>query len=184
MNLKIAGICLLLLSLLSACGDHNVQLDNATAGRVEFSIDGQSYEVDPGERTEIDLEAGDHKLKLTSEAGEVMAEESFKLKEGGLIHAGGTKYVVWRRLYGDPSVRDEILNEDWTEIDSLKMYGDFKIFEPEEHFIESRWDLNLSESFEEEEYMFQSQDFEVKAKIFRSKELKEFYTSLSQQVTD
>ena len=76
--------------ILVSCSNGNVKLDNPTAEKVTFNIDGESHDV-PAKGTEgISLSAGKHHVKVGGK------EADFEVKDGGVLHTGTTNYVAFR----------------------------------------------------------------------------------------
>ena len=119
MHLKMKPVYFfLLLTLLVGCGG-NVILDNPGDSVATFEFDrGDGYEVPAGEMQEISLDPGSHQVVIKS-GGDVVADTTFNLKEGGIVHSGQSTYVVWKQLYGLQNDRKTLLNEKWVEFDSV-----------------------------------------------------------------
>ena len=161
--------------LLAGCGGGNVILDNPRSETVTFEIGGgDSHEVEAGGRTSISLDPGSHSVQVKL-GDSILADTSFKLKEGGIIHSAGSKYVIWKDLYGVQTNRASLLSESWAELDSVRVYGDFTIYEPAWVFIEKNWDYGLDEEFPTSKTMYVTEDFQIESKVFRSKELIKYY---------
>ncbi len=93
-------LILLTALFLLGCSSGNVVLDNAQAEPVTFTFNGgESHELEAGGRTSISLESGKYDVKITM-ADSVLADTSFDLKNGGLVYAGGSRYVIWKQHYG------------------------------------------------------------------------------------
>lgn len=180
------GFLLILVSVLTltSCGDGNVTLDNARAESVTFAIDGENHRVDANSRKKIQLDPGNHTAQIALTNGEAIGEKAFDLKEGGVLHAGGSEYIIWRQLYGLQSNRKDLLNEEWLKLDSLKVFGDFKQFPEDFFFIEKTWDHDLEDEFPESQSLYITSDFSIESKIFREDELIDTYRSLSQRNND
>jgi len=159
------------LLLLLGCGSGNVVLDNPRSEAVEFIFDGGSAtEVAGGSSSSISLDPGSHQVTVKSN-GSILADTTFDLKEAGLVHAGSSRYVIWKQLYGLQKDRATLLSERWVELDSIRVYGDFTVYEPEWLFIENDWELDLDEDLPESVTLYITDDFKIESKIFREADL-------------
>lgn len=175
-----AGFALMLL-MLSGCGG-NVVLDNPRNEKVIFAFDGSNnHEVAAGESANIDLEPGDHKVEIRNSAGEVLADTTFNLKQDGeaLVHSGASSYLVWRQLYGLQDNRKTLLNEMWVEFDSVKAFGDIKVYPPGWLYVEKTWNLGLEDEMPDAKTLYMTSDFKIETKVFRSREFVETYKRLA-----
>lgn len=169
-NFKMRFASLILLSFLLGCGG-NVVLDNPREEEVVFEFDGsERYELASNGQEEISLDPGQHSVRVLDNAGEVLGDTTFNLKEEGIVHSGAATYVVWRQLYGLQSERETLLNEKWVEFDSIKTYGDFKIYRPEWLYVEKNWDYGLDEDLPDSRSLYINKDFLIESKVFRSKD--------------
>jgi len=175
---------LLILITFTACDEGNLTLDNPRPESVTFSIDGQSHRVDANSRTSISVEGGKHSVKISLTNGEDLGESEFEVKEGGVLHSGGSTYIIWRQLYGLQGNRKDLLNEEWLKLDSLKVFGDFKVFPEDFYYIEKTWDHNLQDPFPESQSLYITSDFVIESKIFREQELVDTYRDLSERRSD
>ena len=164
--------------LLLGCGGGNVVLDNARTEAVTFSFKGgETVEVEAEGRSSIDLEPGTHEVEIKL-GDSVVADTSFKLKTGGIVHSGGSRYVIWKQLYGLQNDRATLLNEKWVEVDSIRVYGDFTVYEPEWIFLEENWEYGLDDDFPESKTMYVTEDFQIESKVFRSQDMITYYKTL------
>ncbi len=170
------------LLLLSACGS-NVMLDNNRNGEsVTFVFDGNDeYALNPGEKKEISLSEGSHKLSVKSDKSGAVADTSIQVKEGGLVHAGGCNYIVWRQLYGLQTDRKSLLNEDWTMIDSTRFLGDFKIHPHNVLYIEKNWTLGLNEEMPDAQTLYITKDYKVESKVFQEMDFVKIYREMAEK---
>lgn len=173
--------CLSLLWL-SSCGGGNVVLDNPRTEAVVFSFDGKDdHAVGANAFSTISLDAGQHSLIVKSNNGASLAEGSFSVKEGGLVHSGASNYIVWRQLYGLQNDRKSLLNEDWAMVDSTKFYGDFKVHPDSILFIEKNWNLGLEEKLPETQTLYVTKDYKVESKLFRQADFVATYRAMAEQ---
>jgi hypothetical protein len=173
--------CAVILLILSGCGG-NVVLDNPRNEKVVFAFDGSNtHEVGPGESASIDLPAGSHAVEVRNAAGEVLADTTFNLKEDGeaLVHSGASSYLVWRQLYGLQDNRKTLLNEMWVEFDSVKAFGDIKVYPPGWLFVEKNWNLDLGDEMPDAKTLYMTSDFKIETKVFRSREFVDTYKRMA-----
>lgn len=164
-------LTLLGLALLIVGCAPNVVLDNPRDEAVTFTFDKTtSYKLGPHESGEIKLDAGEHHVRVVGRGDTLFGDTTFTMREGGIVHSGGSSYLIWRQLYGLQDNRATLLNEDWVEIDSARAFGDFKVFGPRELFLEKTWDYGLSEALPESKTLMVTSDFAVESKVFRAKE--------------
>lgn len=176
--MKKSYLIILTALLLLGCSSGNVVLDNPGSETATFTFDGgDSHEVAAGERTSISLEPGSHQVAI-SVGDSAVADTSFDLKDGGIVHSGQSRYVIWKQLYGLQNDRATLLNERWADLDSIRVFGDFTIYEPEWVFIESNWDYGLEEDFPESKTMYITEDFQIESKVFRSQDMITYYKTL------
>lgn len=149
------------------CGGGNITLDNPRPEAVEFIFDGGSpTQVGGGASSSISLEPGTHQVTIKSD-GNVLADTTFNIKEAGLVHSGASRYVIWKQLYGLQKDRATLLSERWVELDSIRLYGDFTVYEPNWVYIENNWELGLDEDLPESVTMYITDDFKIESKVFR-----------------
>lgn len=178
MMLQKTFFALLLSLILAGCGG-NLLLDNPRNVPVEFVLDGSSHSVGPETSQSISLDPGNHSVKVLSNNGEVLADTTFRLGEAGVLHSGASTYVVWRQLYGLQKDRSTLLNERWVEFDSIRTYGDFKVYDPAWVYIEKSWDYGLEDPLPDAQSLYITSDFLIESKIFRSKDFVEAYRDLA-----
>jgi hypothetical protein len=179
------AISLSALSLLAlcACGGGNVTLDNPrTSEGVRIILDGSNvYHLDPGETKQVSMGAGSHKVVIQGEKSGTIQDTSITVKEGGIVHSGGTGYVVWRQLYGLQNDRKTLLNEDWAMIDSIKFFGDFKVYPANVIYLEKNWTIGLEDKLPESQTLYVTKDYSVESKVFREDEFMETYREMSEK---
>ncbi len=164
--------------LLLGCSSGNVVLDNPGAETATFTFDGgESHTVEANGQTSISLEAGSHQVAVKL-GDSTVADTTFDLKNGGIVHSGQSRYVIWKQLYGLQNDRATLLNERWADLDSIRVFGDFTIYEPEWIFFEENWDYGLDDEFPESKTMYITEDFKIESKVFRSKDMITYYKSL------
>jgi hypothetical protein len=182
--MKTRGIILgigLALVMLSGCGS-NVVLDNPSDEGAVFTFDGaDEYVLNPGERKEVSLSAGSHKVVVKRDKAGVVADTTFSLKEGGLVHSSASDYIVWRQLYGVQSDRKSLLNEDWVMVDSTRFFGDIKVYPRNVVFIEQNWTIGIDQAMPESQALYVTKDFQVESKIFAAPDFVKTYREMSEK---
>lgn len=169
-----------LIAVLIAGCSGNMTLDNPRAESVEFVIDGSQTHAVPGNSTElISVDPGSHTVRVIGQTGEVIADTSFNLREEGILHSGASTYVVWRQLYGLQKDRKALLNEQWVEFDSVRTFGDFKVYSPEWVFIEKSWDYGLEDPLPDAQTLYITSDFLLESKVFRAKDFVNTYRNMA-----
>jgi hypothetical protein len=177
------SIWVALLALLAAGCGGNVTLDNARPVAVTITFDGSdAHELAPGEQKVVSLSAGSHALVVKDAQGTVLGDTAIQVKEGGLVHAGGDNYVVWRQLYGLQTERKTLLNEDWVMLDSTKFFGDIKVYGPDVLYLEKSWDLGLEEPMPEATAMYITKDYQVESKVFRGTDFVKTYRQMAENM--
>jgi hypothetical protein len=172
--LMLLGLALFVLG----CGP-NVVLDNPRDEAVTFTFDKEtSYKLGPGESGEIKLDPGDHHVKIVGRGDTLFGDTTFTMREGGVVHSGGSSYLIWRQLYGLQTDRATLLNEAWVEIDSARAFGDFKVYPPAGLFIEKSWDYGLAEKLPEARTLMVTSDFVVESKVFRTQDFIDAYRAI------
>lgn len=159
--------------LVSACG--NVELDNPSETSVSVKVGGENYDLAPGGRQTIKLDPGDHPITIKTVTGEMLADTTIRVREGGVINAGKGNYVIWRDLYGLQANRATLLNEEWVELDSVEYFGDFKLIDSTHVYVESTWHFGLAQTFPSSQKLMIFKDFVIDSKIFRQTEFVKEY---------
>ncbi len=164
------------------CGEGNVMLDNPRPVSVKFQFDnGESFELGSHGHEAVHLEPGTHRVEIVTKAGEQLGDTSFQLKDKAIIHSGASTYLVWRQLYGLQTDRATLLNERWVEFDSMRAFGDFRVFPASQMVVEGNWDFGLFEDLPDSETMYITTDFDIKSKVFRAKDFVETYQAMAEE---
>ena len=169
---------LILLFGLSACG--NVTIDNQANFSVSVEVGEDVFEVPAGGRTNASIGEGEHALKISDVTGKVLADTTIRVRDGGLINAGGGEYVGWRLLYGMQKDRETLLKEEWVELDSTEYFGDFKLLGPKDFYVEKFWDHGLDERFPDSKSLLLSSDFSIETKLFRESDFETAYQNMAE----
>ncbi|MEM0998769.1 MAG: hypothetical protein AAGN35_17050 [Bacteroidota bacterium] len=178
-----ALLILLLGGLLTACGG-NLTLDNPRNEGVTFTFDGDNtHSLGPGETALIDLEPGLHSVEVRDAGGTVLADTNFRFAshDEGIVHSGESTYLVWRQLYGLQNERKTLLNERWVEFDSVRAYGDIKVYPASWLFVRKNWDLGLEEELPTSQTLYMTDDFKIEAKVFRAEDFIRTYKSMQRK---
>jgi hypothetical protein len=177
------SVLLIFSAVLTGCGG-NIVLDNPRDESVTFAFDGNNeHQVKAGEQITIDLPSGDHSIEIRNNAGEVLADTSFRLRadDEGIVHSGASTYLVWRQLYGLQEERKTLLNERWVEFDSIRAFGDIKVYPPEWLFVPKTWDLGLDDEMPNSRTLYMTDDFKIEAKVFRADDFVNTYRSMQKK---
>ncbi len=158
---------------------HNVVIDNAGDQPATVEIGNVKYEIESKQSLEISLDPGEYRISVTSGDGSGKRDTTVDIAEGGLINAGGGKYLVWKLLYGIADSTRDLITEKRVVLDSVIYKGDIAFIGPKILFVEKSWGLGLEEEFPEDKTLLVTEDYEVVSKIFRKKEFIETYRSFS-----
>ena len=163
----------------------NVDLDNAGEEVLLVSVDELTYKMNPGGYLLLDLVPGFHILTVKDENGKELETETFEVVEGGLINLARAEYYVWADLYGDQSLKDAKLNQEWVEIELEKdgkkieqsFWGEIAKVDAEPLYVEKNWDYGLSEEFPGRLWGWEitEEKYEIKKKLFRKMGLIDAY---------
>ncbi len=184
--MRIKGLILLfsLSFFLLACDKGNIDLDNAGEEDLRVQIDEIKYDMPSNSYKNLSLDPGLHTLVIRDDQGKVLDESRFTVEEGGLVNLGKSAYVIWTELYGASELRKEKLELAYYEIETddgiQKIWGEFEKIEPEELYVEARWDYGLSEPFKDHLWRLDliQEKYVILRKLFREKELLEEYKAL------
>jgi len=165
-----------------SCESGNIDLDNAGDEPLEVIIDNVVYRMPSQTYKRISLDKGAHSITVKNSSGEVQIDSTFNVSEGGLLNVAKADYYIWTDLYGDPSLRDEKLDQDWKTIGDRDYYGEFYPVE-NNIYVEKRWDFGLNESFPENllGWNLSNEKYLIKSKIFRTDDLVSTFQSLDKK---
>ena len=170
---------LVFLLTLNSCDSTKSLIDNGADESRTIELDGKKFTLGPGKSEKIDLEAGVHKLTVKDVAGVAMLDTTFEAKGAGMVNAGLDGYVMWKLFYGLAKDRETALKEDWTEMDSVKYFGEFNYYPPNTPFVNLSWELGPDEPVEDAKNLVITQDFKVVRKLFRMDDFKKKYEEIS-----
>jgi hypothetical protein len=184
MKLNLSFLLLAGLSLLGlGCSKGNVDLDNGGSQTLSVVIDQVSYVLPPRTGQLIELAPGPHTLEIRDSSGKTMDQTSFRIAEGGLINAARSPYIIWTDLYGDPALRATKLREEWIEIGKNSYFGEFERLDPEQYYVEKKWDYGLTEPFPDDLLGWEvtRDKWIVKKKLFREPDMVAAYQSIAKK---
>ena len=178
---KLYPILFLILGIFASGCDYfsqgNVDLDNAGEETLIVTINELSYKMNPGGYILIDLNPGYHTLVVKDENGKELEQETFEVVNGGLINLAKEEYYIWSDLYGDQSLKEAKLKQEWVEIEEQTFYGEITKLEGEGIYQEGEWDYGLSEDFPARlwGWVITDEKYEIKKKLFRKQGLIDAY---------
>ena len=162
----------------------NIYIDNSGKTPVIALVNGQSYKIPPMQGVRLELKAGTHEVRVNNEVNQPLKEGKISIEKGGVINAGNTPYILWTDLYGDPQLKKEKLREDWLTLDGTQFYGEFKLWDSTQLYIEKVWDYGIEQAFPVERmgWSTQSKDrYIIRTKIFSKPQFITEYLKMAQQ---
>jgi hypothetical protein len=182
MKKSIAWLLTLFITPWLGCNQGNVEMDNAGEVPLKVTIDKLPYQVPAQSTKQIQLEEGMHEVLVQNLQGDLLRDTTFKVRQGGLLNVGQTIYYIWADLYGDPSLRQQHLQEKWINIGNESFYGEFEKVSASQLYVERRWDYDLEEGFPDDLYGWKmtQEKWIVKRKLFRRQQLIEAYKKMIQ----
>ena len=181
---KITGLIVILVlavGLMSCEEEGNVLIDNSGEAQLQVMVDAVAYNMPAGSHIRVQLEPGLHSYSIKDESGEVQEEGSFTVIEGGLLNAAKEEYLIWAEWYGDMSMKETTLKQEWIKVDDIEIFGEFERISGEDTYLEKRWDQNIDEDLPESVMAWELTDkrWVIKRKIFRLEEALIHYQSVS-----
>ncbi|MEM7656833.1 MAG: hypothetical protein AAF399_11945 [Bacteroidota bacterium] len=166
--------------LVFGCNQGNIDLDNDGPDRLTVVIDELTYSLEARAYQKIQLEKGVHTITIKDDEGKELENSTFRVYEGGLLNLAKSNYLIWVDLYGDPSLRDRELEEDWITIGDKSFFGQFEQLDPGEIYIEKKWDYGLSDGFPDDLLGWQMTEerWIIKRKLFRQQGFMDAYNAL------
>lgn len=171
----------ILMVAVSSCSEKNSLIDNGATETRTVELDGVKYDLAAGKSEAIDLVAGEHKLSVKDVAGTALLDTTFTANGPGIVNAGPEGYVLWKLFYGLAKDRENAMKEDWTEIDSVKYFGEFKYYPPGTPYISKVYDLGPDEPVESEKNLVITKDYKVVRKLFRMEDFVKKYAEISKK---
>ena len=181
---KITGLIVILVlavGLMSCEEEGNVLIDNSGEAQLQVMVDAVAYNMPAGSHIRVQLEPGLHSYSIKDESGEVQEEGSFTVIEAGLLNAAKEEYLIWAEWYGDMSMKETTLKQEWIKVDDIEIFGEFERISGEDTYLEKRWDQNIDEDLPESVMAWELTDkrWVIKRKIFRLEEALIHYQSVS-----
>lgn len=181
---KLTGLFAILFfaaTLLSCEEEGNVLIDNSGEDQLQVMVDAVAYNMPAGSFIRVQLEPGLHSYSIKDESGEVQEEGSFTVVEGGLLNAAKEEYLIWAEWYGDMSMKETTLKQEWIKVDDIEIFGEFERISGEDAYLEKRWDQSIDEDLPESVMAWELTDkrWVIKRKIFRLQEALIHYQSVS-----
>jgi hypothetical protein len=167
LSLKKPKWCLFLLLFLFSCGE-KVLIDNSGQETWVFQLDGATHRLEPGAISEIRLDAGEHTLAFPSPSG--AGKDTlipFQVSREMFLHAPGSRYLLWKDLYGSQAKRNTLLQEQEFEWDSVLYKVDVSWLDTNQMVHTRDWDYGIGESFDEKIVLGSHQDEAVKVRLLR-----------------
>lgn len=168
-------------ALLSCEPDGNLLIDNSGEEACQVVVDAVAYNMPAGSNIRTTLEPGIHTYTIKNAEGKVRDEGSFTLTEAGMINAAGEKYLIWAEWYGDMSMKETTLKQEWIKVGDIEIFGEFERISGEDTYLEKRWDQDIDEDLPESVMAWELTDkrWVIKRKIFRLQEALIHYQSVS-----
>ena len=176
------GLAALLLGTMG-CNQGNIELDNAGEVPLQVVIDELPYQMPAKSFQRIELEPGRHRLVVRDMEGNVKGDTTFSVIEGGLINLAHHPYYIWVDLYGDATLRDQQLEEEWVTIGNESFFGQFEPVDSMPYYVEQRWDYGLDQDFPADLYGWKitQEKWIIKRKLFREEGLVDAYKNMVQE---
>jgi hypothetical protein len=183
MKLSLGLVFGLIWLLLLGCNQGNIEMDNAGEDDLRVVIDELAYTVSAGDFEQIELTQGTHTITIQGNDGKILDEGTFTVVEGGLLNLAKRTYYIWVDLYGEASLRDEVLSEEWIEIGNESFFGEFEELPSDKLFVERKWDFGLHEDFPNDLYGWKitQEKWLIRRKLFREEGLIEAYKNMVKQ---
>jgi hypothetical protein len=164
----------------SGCEKGNLVLDNAGEVSLKVSIDGKPHSLKAGDTKYVKIKPGIHRFSIKDAGEQTLEDGDFTLSKRGLLNLGKSTYVVWRDLYGAHALRDQILDEDWLEIEGKEFFGDLEVLDGKGLYFEAFWDYGLDEPFPKKKYTLDrpaKEEYYVMGKLFRFPDFVKAYST-------
>lgn len=165
--------------MLTGCGE-KVLLDNGTAQTWVFRLDENTLRLPPESSLEIRLDKGLHTLHYRpSDSAATDTSISFDLQGELFIHAPGSRYLLWKDLYGGQEKRKELLNEQVFEWDSVEYRVDVAWLDTLRVMHPKIWDYAVDQPFDEKIILNAVQSEEARTRLIRIQNFPEEYRKRS-----
>jgi hypothetical protein len=137
--------------LLSACGpEGNVYIDNGGDEPLTVMLDQDRYDLQPGQRTLIKVEPGQHQIRVAGEDGKFTRDTTVQIENGGLINPAGAEYLAWKEVFAPNStleLRKKLLKPKKLRIDNFVYEIEYYALPKEQLYTERFWSYGLDETF-------------------------------------
>lgn len=168
---QILAISILASLLLMACGGPkgNVYIDNGGDEPLTVVLDQSRYDLQPGQRSLIEVEPGSHQIRVAGQDGKFTRDTTVQIVEGGLINPASAEFLVWKEVFAPNStleLRKQLLKPEKLKINNFVYEVEYSSLPTSQLYVEKAWDLGLNEIFPksvqgwefkaEEQYMFKT----------------------------
>src|SRR5690606_9451595 len=139
-------------------------IDNPTKASLNVFIDDNSYVISPGQQVKVDLEKGEHSLRVASDVDSLNFEEStFKVSQvRGMINPTRSVYFIYGLPYGPTVDKDSIYTNLKATYQGKTYLGDVEI--DSAHYTEDFY-YNIDENYPR--LALRSDNKSLRKKIFR-----------------
>ena len=186
MSFRSTWILFITICLFAACGPKgNVYIDNGGEDVLTVVVDQTRHDLQPGQRTLVELVPGQHQISVAGPDGKVRRDTSVQIVDGGLINAAGAEFLVWKEVFAPQSsleLRKALLKPDKLSINNFVYEIEHMFLPNDQLYVEQFWDLGLMEDFPkkvrgwdleaDKQYMF-------KTKLVRKSDFAEVYMKAS-----
>lgn len=167
------------LLLLTGCGE-KVLLDNGTAQTWVVRLDDNTLRIAPESSLEMRLDKGPHTLQYRpSDSASTDTSVSFDIQGEMFIHAPGSRYLIWKDLYGSQEKRKELLNEEIFEWDSAEYRVDVTWLDTQQVVHLRTWDYSVDQPFDDKIILNAAQSEEARTRLIRIQNFPEEYRKRS-----
>jgi hypothetical protein len=148
---QIFAVSILFVLVFAACGPKgNVYIDNGGEETLTVVLDQSRYDLQPGQRSLIEVEPGPHQIRVAGQDGKFTRDTTVQIVEGGLINPAGAEFLVWKEVFAPNStleLRKQLLKPEKLKIDNFVYEIEFTSLPSDQLYIEKSWDFGLNESF-------------------------------------
>lgn len=142
-----------LLFLLLSCGGkelHRVVIDNPLRSPLDVRVGTDFHQLMEGERKTLRLPAGPHRFIATRNGEETLLDSLLQIEADGLLNLTHSHYICWTYTYTAAGAMSDHSDYKTIEIMGQPFYGDFRVYEADDLWIERDWDLDMDTEFPEE----------------------------------
>lgn len=147
-------------------------MDNPTESTIYVTLDGKEYVVSPRQQIKLNLKRGEHSMEVISEVDSLnFPKTDFVIHNvQGLLNPTRSVYFTFAMPYGPMVDKDSIFGELKVNFEGKTYYGDIQI---DSSVYNENFYYNLDEHFPK--ITKRSQNKELRIKIFRVGDFKQFY---------